>query len=561
METELIALIIAIGAFIAFFFVKGIIDEKRKEKDYILKLKFNFGKYPEREYTNEQFSGISGYDRKNKTDNHIDNITWDDLDMDSVFMSMNNTHSSAGEEYLYYRLRNPKLTDETTRRDEELIEYFYNNKDDSINLQKAFHKMGKTGKYSLYDYLNYLDNVENTGNIKHIICNLLYLISAALVFFNPFAGIVCIISVMCYNMIAYSKAKSEIEPYFISIKYVMRLLDGINKVADTNVPVIKDNIDIMKEKRKVFHGLKKKALFLSMDASDFNLLSMIYIYIKMLFHVDLIIFNYILKNIKKHTAEINDIVTELGYIESSIAVASYRKYVNDFCVPEYTDTLYMKAEEMYHPLISNPVKNSFETNNGVLVTGSNASGKSTFLKTIAINAILAQTINTCLADKFITNHYRIYSSMALRDNLGIGESYYIVEIKSLKRILDRVNPEVPILCFVDEILRGTNTLERIAASSEILVSLARKNVLCFAATHDIELTHILEDDYSNYHFQEQIVDNNILFDYKLYEGRAVSKNAIKLLSIMGYSNEIIERATDAANHFQVTGKWKNIVRK
>jgi len=557
METELIALIIAIGAFIAFFFVKGIIDEKRKEKDYILKLKFNFGKYPEREYTNEQFSGISGYDRKNKTDNHIDNITWDDLDMDSVFMSMNNTHSSAGEEYLYYRLRNPKLTDETTRRDEELIDYFYNNKDDSINLQKAFHKMGKTGKYSLYDYLNYLDNVENTGNIKHIICNLLYLISAALVFVNPFAGIVCIISVMCYNMIAYSKAKSEIEPYFISIKYVMRLLDGINKVADTNVPVIKDNIDIMKEKRKVFHGLKKKALFLSMDASDFNLLSMIYIYIKMLFHVDLIIFNSILKNIKKHTAEINDIVTELGYIESSIAVASYRKYVNDFCVPEYTDTLYMKAEEMYHPLISNPVKNSFETNNGVLVTGSNASGKSTFLKTIAINAILAQTINTCLADKFITNHYRIYSSMALRDNLGSGESYYIVEIKSLKRILDAVNKDVsPVLCFVDEVLRGTNTVERIAASTQILKSLCNANTKCFAATHDIELTHLLEKYYDNYHFEEEVIDNDIVFNYKVLNGRATSRNAIKLLKIIGYENKIIDEANNMAVHFVEKGVWE-----
>lgn len=557
METELIALIIAIGAFIAFFFAKGIIDEKRKEKDYILKLRFNFGKYPEREYTNEQFSGISGYDRKNKTDNHIDNITWDDLDMDSVFMSMNNTHSSAGEEYLYYRLRNPKLTDETTRRDEELIDFFYNNKDDSINLQKAFHKMGKTGKYSLYDYLNYLDNVENTGNIKHIICNLLYLISAALVFVNPFVGIVCIISVMCYNMIAYSKAKSEIEPYFISIKYVMRLLDGINKVADTNVPVIKDNIDIMKEKRKVFHGLKKKALFLSMDASDFNLLSMIYIYIKMLFHVDLIIFNSILKNIKKHTAEINDIVTELGYIESSIAVASYRKYVNDFCVPEYTDTLYMKAEEMYHPLILNPVKNSFETNNGVLVTGSNASGKSTFLKTIAINAILAQTINTCLADKFITNHYRIYSSMALRDNLGSGESYYIVEIKSLKRILDAVNKDVsPVLCFVDEVLRGTNTVERIAASTQILKSLCNANTKCFAATHDIELTHLLEKYYDNYHFEEEVIDNDIVFNYKVLNGRATSRNAIKLLKIIGYENNIIDEANNMAVHFVEKGAWE-----
>jgi DNA mismatch repair ATPase MutS len=80
--------------------------------------------------------------------------------------------------------------------------------------------------------------------------------------------------------------------------------------------------------------------------------------------------------------------------------------------------------------------------------------------------------------------------------------------------------------------------------------------LCFAATHDIELTHILENYYSNYHFQEQVVDNNILFDYKLYAGRAVSKNAIKLLGIIVYSDDIIQSASDSANHFLTEGTWE-----
>ena len=146
--------------------------------------------------------------------------------------------------------------------------------------------------------------------------------------------------------------------------------------------------------------------------------------------------------------------------------------------------------------------------------------------------------------------------MALQDNIFSNESYYIVEIKSLKRILDRLDKNVPTLCFVDEVLRGTNTLERIAASSQILYNFSKVNALCFAATHDIELTHILENYYSNYHFQEQVVDNNILFDYKLYAGRAVSKNAIKLLGIIGYSNDMIQSASDSANHFLAEGTWE-----
>jgi DNA mismatch repair ATPase MutS len=148
--------------------------------------------------------------------------------------------------------------------------------------------------------------------------------------------------------------------------------------------------------------------------------------------------------------------------------------------------------------------------------------------------------------------------MALRDNIFSKESYYMVEIKSLKRILDRVNNDIPILCFIDEVLRGTNTLERVAASSRILSHLARRNTLVFAATHDIELTHILENDYSNYHFQERIEANEILFDYKLYQGKAVSKNAIKLLDMLKFPREITTSAEAAAEDFLKKGEWSKI---
>ena len=131
----------------------------------------------------------------------------------------------------------------------------------------------------------------------------------------------------------------------------------------------------------------------------------------------------------------------------------------------------------------------------------------------------------------------------------------MVEIKSLKRILDRINDDIPMLCFIDEVLRGTNTLERIAASSQILSSLAKQNAMVFAATHDIELTHILEKRYANYHFQEKISNHEVLFDYKLYEGRAVSRNAIKLLGMLGYSPEIIQRAQAAVDKFLQDGEW------
>lgn len=133
----------------------------------------------------------------------------------------------------------------------------------------------------------------------------------------------------------------------------------------------------------------------------------------------------------------------------------------------------------------------------------------------------------------------------------------MVEIRALKRIMDMVKEEgSPVLCFVDEVLRGTNTVERIAASAQILKNMSRKNCLCFAATHDIELTYLLEKIYSNYHFSEEIEENDIYFTYRMMEGRAQTRNAIKLLGIMGFSSGIIDEAENMAGNFLETGVWQ-----
>jgi DNA mismatch repair ATPase MutS len=145
--------------------------------------------------------------------------------------------------------------------------------------------------------------------------------------------------------------------------------------------------------------------------------------------------------------------------------------------------------------------------------------------------------------------------MALRDDIFSNESYFITEIRSLKRMLDSVDGGVPGLCIVDEVLRGTNTGERIAAAAEALKQFSKGNCLCLAATHDIELTHILEGTYENMHFTETIEDGRILFDYKIRPGRSQSRNAIKLLGLLGYGGDLVEAANKRLEHFEKTGRW------
>jgi len=179
-----------------------------------------------------------------------------------------------------------------------------------------------------------------------------------------------------------------------------------------------------------------------------------------------------------------------------------------------------------------------------------------------LNVVLAQTIYTVCGVEYRAPFYRLYSSMSLRDDLESGESYYIVEIKAIKRIMEEAarvraaGDGQKVICFVDEVLRGTNTTERIAASSQILKSFADHDVLCFAATHDLELTELLKNDFDNYHFSEEVSENDILFNYLLQPGKATTKNAIRLLQLMGYEQTIIENANAQAAYFEENGVWK-----
>ena len=146
--------------------------------------------------------------------------------------------------------------------------------------------------------------------------------------------------------------------------------------------------------------------------------------------------------------------------------------------------------------------------------------------------------------------------MAINDNILAGESYYISEIKSLKRIVEADASMQPILCVIDEVLRGTNTVERIAASSELLKLIASRKITCLAATHDIELCTLLDGHYRMLHFEETVTSSgDIHFDYTIKDGPSTTRNALKLLRSFGFDSEMVDRANDKANQYGISGKW------
>lgn len=561
---EVIVLLALIFLVFLYVMIRGSIEEKNRIRRYREYLKELYGSFPDRTYSAEELNRIARFYMHRKGEKDIDDITWNDLGMDSIFARINFAQSSSGEEYLYDMLRKPALNDNDGRLEhmEQHIKYMMNQEAQRLDTMMLLHKLGNTGKYSLSDYLDYLNEIGVRSNLPHYGCMLLLAVSIALIFVRASLGVPLVIIAACVNIVSYMKEKGVAAPYVTTFSYIMRMIkcaDGIIKIGyGAELSAFQSTL---KENRDKFRDFEKNSsMVLKMNASTGSLDELLFDYIKMLTHIDIIRFNKMLHIVQKNKKEITQLADAIGYLDAVIAIGYFRAALPYFCAPilETGEEGYFSISEGFHPCIDTPIANSFRQNRGMIITGSNASGKSTFLKMTAINAILAQTIHTCAAKNYHGNYFKIYSSMALRDNLDNGESYYIVEIKALKRIMDAADAQRtnPLLCFVDEVLRGTNTVERIAASSQILKKLSRRGIYCFAATHDIELTHLLENYYDNCHFEEEVHDGDVLFSYRLLKGRAHTRNAIKLLEIIGFSEDIIHKADNMAKMFLENSEWK-----
>lgn len=471
------------------------------------KIDNEFGKKPS--YQKYIVDDLADYHAFNNGENAVDEITWYDLDMDFVFKRINACGSSVGDEYLYHLLHTCDANAKVILKREKLINYLKNNKEKRKQLQFYLAKLGKTPKNGMYSFLK-------GAKRQQIKYDFLYKVFAALpvacLLILPFslpAGVICFITAFCVNIFLYYYSKKNIAKDLAALKYFSSMLWCCKKMLKTKTKD-EDFLQDIESGFQVFKPLCGKVLVSS--GNNFSDADMFVEYIKIMCLIDIRNYNKALKLISNNSAAIDSLFNSIGELDAAISILSFRESLPYFCLPQIVSENKIASERIYHPLLDDVVANDIYFNKNCLITGSNASGKSTFIKAVAINAILAQSINTCMACSFLTRQALVISSMAVSDNIILGDSYFITEIKSLKRILDKVLV-MPCLCFVDEILKGTNTVERVSASCAVLEHLQTENCICVVATHDIELTQLLQNSYDNYHFSEQITQNGVEFDY------------------------------------------------
>lgn len=487
----------------------------------------------------------------------IDELIWNDLDMDTVFKRINYTKTSLGEAYLYYKLREISYNEDEWTSLEKLINLFTINEDLRNKVSLLLMKVGKLNDLNLTNFIYNPKFSKIPSYYKYPLLSLGFIFSIFLSFIYTKVGLILSFIFLCINILSYQSEKIFLEDRF---KVMIYLLNNINlcislsKIKDKDFEFFKNEVSSALHNFKALNMVKIYGNSFQKKENAFTDIDIIFDYIKMFFMVDIIAYQNSVKILEKNKENLYKIYDIVAKLDFALSLAYYRKSLSEYTIPEFIESDDISLENLYHPLIDNPVKNSILIKNNILFTGSNASGKSTFIKAVALNCILAQSLNTALCSKYRCKFSRVVTSIAIKDNILAGDSYFIAEIKSLKRLLDSLNGEIRVLAFVDEILKGTNTIERISASASILKYAESTNGILLVATHDMELTQILET-YENFHFSETVTEDGVTFDYKLKKGPSNTRNALKLLKAMNFNNEVVSLSNQVYNNFIETEKW------
>lgn len=271
-----------------------------------------------------------------------------------------------------------------------------------------------------------------------------------------------------------------------------------------------------------------------------NRLNLLYLPINLLFWTDFILFLWLAAWKKRVSNSLVLLPETLENWEVWVSLGGFEVEVGHPGIPIWSQEPILEAENVFHPLLlpGKAVGNSLALNPNqklVLLTGSNMSGKTTFMRTLGINAVLLNLGLRPFADRMTLGPLQLFTSMRNTDNLGESVSSFYAELSRIRTLLQRLEQKEPIFFLLDEILKGTNTQDRISGSEALVAQLLPSSGLGLISTHDIELAALGEKEarVQNYSFHSEIQDQEILFDYRLREGACPSFNAHKLMELMG----------------------------
>ncbi|WP_076374850.1 MutS-related protein [Mucilaginibacter lappiensis] len=538
----------ALFTLIILFIIADYLKGRHLKKKRLSEIKEQWGKP---KITQRNFKLIATYLTAADSQSYISADTSADLDVDDLFNFIDRTNSKPGQQYLYKKLHAPELSEsyfnileqkhQLISKDSslrELAEFKLSalNSNDAYYLPEVFGKVHS----SLFDPLT-------TLYIRIAPFLTLLFIASLFIVPNQFA-LLFLFALLIANVVIHFGNKTKVMSYTHSLPQLLILNNVAKWLADHqlfendhHINQSLTNVDKLK-KSLGFINLQNKT---AADPTDITFLFSEWL--KMFLLIEPLIFIFSISRVNKYLEDIKILYEAVARVDMAISILSVRAGSTQYCIPRFlTDGDRITIKNLYHPLIENCVANSMNIDNkqGVLVTGSNMSGKTTFIRSVAINALLSQTINTSFASEYCAPPLKIFTSINMSDDLGGHKSYFQAEATSVKNIIMEATASKPVnsLVIIDEIFRGTNTIERIAAAKAVLSYFIENKSFVFVSTHDLELAELLGIDYKVFSFEELMGDDQLIFDYKIKEGLLKNKNGIAVLKGLGFPESIIDEA-------------------
>ncbi len=469
-----------------------------------------------------------------------------DIDFHALFAFIDRTTSRIGQQFLFKKIIEP--TNKIEDQSEKLTELFTKDRNLREGIQLELLKLSDGDAYYISSLLQ--DKLlEEPKWVKLLVIDIIIVIGLFILSFKFPVLLIFLIIPISLNMVLHYWNKSNTFQFTRSFPQLSLLINVSNGLIKRGDFFYDKSVE---ESISNLRSFQAKSRLIKFDnGGDFQAeLSQVAAYfvdlIKIFFLIEVVMLFKLIKELRTKQSSILTLFNYVGNLDASISIASLRAGMLKTCQPVLVSAKKeIVAKNIYHPLIESCVKNDLTiSNKSVLITGSNMSGKSSFLRTLAINSILAQTIYTCFADEFVSPILKQYSSIRIDDNLFQGKSYYFQEVNIMASLISEVESPYQNLFVLDEVFKGTNTVERIAAAKAILSYLNRNNNIVVVSTHDIELADMLESEYDLYHFTETIESNELHFDHSIKSGQVRTRNAIKILELSDYPADIISEARE-----------------
>lgn len=515
------------------------------------KLEEAWGKPKESIFRFGMIETFYAYKRENNNSYFIDDQVAEDIDFEDFFETIDRTSSTVGQQYLYFQLRSLNQNSDYLPRLEKDVEYYGEIKSRRLNIQKELQRLSKPIDYN-FPFLIFGKIAPVFNTFFYI--RLLQIFTLALVFIcflfpNIF---IALIPVVCLNLYLHYYHKKQIGN-FVSIFGRLNALVKVSQklLAECNLPPTEKQS--IQHEIRILKKLISKIQFLHtehLSDNEFTMLLWNLIeLLKIISLADIISYHNIITEIKDKRGHIESLFKFVGNIDLSISIASLRAHLPYYSTPSFTSVqkeIYVKG--IYHPLVEACIANDFHLKNkSLLLTGSNMSGKSTFVKALNLNVISSQVLNTSFSRQYEAPFFKIATSINISDNITENKSYFLDEVISVGELIElSEESESQFLFTLDELFRGTNTIERVSLAKAILAYLNRKQHIVLVSTHDIELTQLLQQTYELNYFQESIDNDGLSFDYKLRKGALQKRNAIKIVKHYAFPEELVEEAQDLA---------------